>query len=205
MARQCEFSNRAILLLQLRSHLPGEEPKNPSIPKYEKITKKKHYPPTQSRAPRTEKKKKPKKYENGPQMTISVFFSVIVFSVFLGPDSGWGGLYLFVIFSDFGDSGGLGLFTRQMGSQCYSLSPFFFSCVAGYCAFPPPPPTPQSRGIARLRWKHAASIAAQAGVSFLSRCSRRNPKGDGRKGTDRNCHKLSQLVVTFCDERFMTF
>ena len=59
----------------------------------------------------------------------------------------------------------------------------------------------------RLRWKNS-SPPAQYSKTLL----RRNPKGDGRKGTvDRKCHKLSwrlsQIVVTFYDDlwRFMTF
>ena len=42
-----------------------------------------------------------------------------------------------------------------------------FSCIARYRAIPPQGPL--SWGIARLCWRHAASIAIQTTISFLSR------------------------------------
>ena len=59
----------------LRSRLPGKEPdpKPPEPRKYEKNTKKKYKIPHPGSGPKNTKKI-PKKYENGPKMTIFVFF-----------------------------------------------------------------------------------------------------------------------------------
>ena len=84
----------------LRFRVPGIELKNPSSPEIrKKIRRKSHEIPHPGSGPENTKKIQ-KKYENGPKMTVFVFF-LYFFSYFRGPTRGGGFRDFFVFFSYF--------------------------------------------------------------------------------------------------------